>query len=72
MTGMKKAGIVILVIGLLITLYTGFNYVTREKIIDLGDVEIMADKNHNVSWSPIIGVVVMAVGAGVYFMGGKK
>jgi hypothetical protein len=72
MMDMKKAGIVLLVIGLVITLYTGFHYVTRETIVDLGDVEIKANKRHHLEWSPIIGVVVMAVGAGAYLMGGKK
>ena len=43
----KTVGLVILVIGLLMTLYTGFNYVTREKVVDLGSIEITADKEHS-------------------------
>lgn len=69
---MKKIGLIILAIGILITAVTGFSYVTREKVVDLGSVEISANKRHNMNWSPIIGLVVMAVGGVVYFVGEKK
>ncbi len=42
----KSIGLAIVVIGLLMTLYTGFTYVTREKIVDIGNVEITADKDN--------------------------
>lgn len=71
-TKMKILGIVILVIGLIIMLITGFNYVTREKVVDIGDVEISMDKNHSVAWSPIVGAVVMAIGGGILLFGVKK
>jgi uncharacterized membrane protein YidH (DUF202 family) len=67
----KTIGLIIIIIGLLMSLYTGFNYVTREKIVDIGDIEITADKNHKASWSPFIGIGVMAIG-GVVFLYGKK
>jgi hypothetical protein len=69
---MKKIGIIIFAIGVLITAVTGFTYVTREKVVDLGSVEITANKRHYMDWSPIAGVVVMAIGAVVYFVGEKK
>ena len=67
----KKIGIIIMVIGLVMTLYTGFNYITREKVLDIGGIEISADKNHSVSWDSFIGVGIMVIG-GVVFLSGKK
>lgn len=67
----KTIGIIIMVIGLAMTLYTGFNYVTREKIVDIGGIEISADKNKTVSWDSFIGVGIMVIG-GVVFLAGKK
>jgi len=67
----KTIGLAIVVIGLLMTLYTGFTYVTREKIVDIGNVEITADKDNTASWSPFIGVGIMVLG-GVVFFAGKK
>jgi uncharacterized membrane protein YidH (DUF202 family) len=67
----KALGIVIIVIGLIMTLYTGFNYVTREKVVDIGNLEITADKEHTASWSPFIGIGIIVIG-GVVFVAGKK
>jgi hypothetical protein len=67
----KSIGLAIAAIGLIMTLYTGFTYVTREKIVDIGRVEITADKDHTASWSPFIGVGIMLIG-GVVFLYGKK
>lgn len=67
----KTIGLIIIVIGLVMTLYTGFNYVTREKVIDIGEIEVTADKEHTASWSPFIGVGVMVIG-GVVFLAGRK
>ncbi len=67
----KAVGLIILAIGLAMTLYTGFNYVTREKVVDLGSVQVTADKEHTASWSPYIGIGIMVIG-GVVFLSGKK
>ena len=67
----KSVGLIILVIGFLMTIYTGFNYVTREKVLDLGSVEITADKDHKANWSPFIGLGLMVIG-GIVFVAGKK
>jgi hypothetical protein len=69
---MKQAGLAIFVIGLLITIFTGFKYVTREKVVDIGEIQISRDKTHNLAWSPLVGVAVMAVGGVVLFLGKKK
>lgn len=68
----KTIGIAIVIIGLIMTLYTGFTYVTREKIIDIGSVEITADKNNTASWSPFIGIGIMVIGGVVFFVGKKN
>jgi hypothetical protein len=69
---MKKASIIIFLIGLVITIVTQFNFVTKEKVVDIGKLEITADVNRGVSWSPIVGLAVMAIGAGVYMVSLKK
>jgi len=69
---MKATGITLLVIGLLLTIVTSFKFFTKEKIVDIGKVEISADKGHNLSWSPMIGVGVMIIGGIVYWTASKK
>lgn len=68
---LKFIGLIIMIIGLIMTLYTGFNYVTREKIVDIGGIEISADKNKTVTWDSFIGVGILVIG-GVVFLAGKK
>ncbi|MFA7227727.1 MAG: LPXTG cell wall anchor domain-containing protein, partial [Melioribacteraceae bacterium] len=63
--------IIIIIIGLLMTIYTGFDYVTKEKVVDIGSVEITADKEHSANWSPFIGIGTMIIG-GVLFISGRK
>jgi len=69
---MKKTGIAILIIGALLTVFTTFNYFTREKVVDLGEIEISANKKHRVAWSPLLGLGVLVVGGVVFLMGSKK
>jgi uncharacterized membrane protein YidH (DUF202 family) len=69
---MKKIGLILLVLGVLLSVYSGFNFITKEKVVDIGDLEITADKNHTVVWSPIIGIALIVIGGGVLLFGSKK
>jgi len=69
---MKNAGIVIMVIGLIFTFYTGFKFVTKKKVVDIGNLEISRDKNHFVTWSPYAGVALIVIGGGLFFYASKK
>ncbi|RJP82265.1 MAG: hypothetical protein C4524_01090 [Candidatus Zixiibacteriota bacterium] len=69
---MKTIAIVILVAGLLMTLYTGFGWVTTEKVVDLGAVEITKNKHHTTAWSPLVGFGVIIVGGALLIVAKKK
>jgi uncharacterized membrane protein YdcZ (DUF606 family) len=58
----RFVGIAVIIIGLIMIIYTGFSYVTTEKVVDLGPVKINAEKNHPVQWSPYAGVVLVIGG----------
>jgi hypothetical protein len=68
---MKKAGIAIIIIGLLFTIITGFKYFTREKVLAIGSLKITASEPHRVNWSPALGVGIMLVGGAVLLFGKK-
>ncbi len=69
---MKTVGIIILIVGLVMTLYTGFTYVTKEKVVDLGNLEITTDNQHSVQWQPYVGIGAMVIGGALLLLGGKK
>jgi uncharacterized membrane protein YdcZ (DUF606 family) len=68
----KTIGIVLIVIGILMMLYTGFNFVTKEKVVDLGPLQIDKTENHPVQWSPIVGALLLAGGIVVIATNKKK
>ncbi|MDO9341553.1 MAG: hypothetical protein Q7T72_13645 [Bacteroidales bacterium] len=69
---MKKAGIFIILIGLGLTIFTAITFFTKEKIVDIGEVQITRDKPHHLSWSPLIGIAVMGIGGVVLLLSPKK
>jgi len=69
---MKNTAIILLVIGLALTIFTTFKFFTKEKVIEIGKVEITRDKPHNYSWSPLIGIAIMGIGGIILWKGSKK
>jgi divalent metal cation (Fe/Co/Zn/Cd) transporter len=69
---MKTAGIFVMIIGLILTIFTAVTYFTREKIVDIGSLAITADKPHHVYWSPWIGIGVMLLGGLIILISAKK
>ncbi len=69
---MRTAGIVILIIGLGLTIFTSLQFFTKEKVVDLGAVEITRNKPHNLNWSPLIGIAVMGLGGGILMWKASK
>jgi len=69
---MKKLGIIIIVIGLGLAIFSTFTIFTKEKVVDLGAVEITADKPHHLDFSPFFGVAVMLVGGAILLLSYKK
>jgi len=69
---MKTLGIVLLVIGGIMMIFTGFNIVTKEKVVDLGPIEINKEEKTPVYWSPVTGGVLLAAGILVLVIGKRK
>ncbi|GAB2978206.1 hypothetical protein GCM10027049_12020 [Mucilaginibacter puniceus] len=67
----RTVGIVLVIIGAVMLIWTGFTYTKKEKIVDAGPIEISADKEKSVNWPPYIGGVLL-VGGIVIIMTAKK
>lgn len=67
----RTIGIILIILGAIMIIYTGFNYVTTEKIVDVGPIEIKGDKNHFVQWSPYLGVALLIGGLAITFLKNK-
>jgi hypothetical protein len=69
---MKTAGIIIIIVGLILTIFTAFTFFTKEKVVDIGKIEISRDEPHKLNWSPLIGIAVMGIGGVVLWRSYKK
>ena len=58
----KNIGIILIVIGAIMLIWTGFTYTKKEKIIDAGPVTISADRQKTVSWPPYVGGLLLVGG----------
>ncbi len=68
---MKTTGIIILLVGLGLTLTTSLSFFTKEKVVDIGKLEITKDKPHYLQWSPFLGIGIMVIGGLVIWRGSK-
>ncbi len=69
---MKTLGLILLVVGIIMTVFTGFTLMTKEKVVDLGAIEINKTEKTPIYWSPITGGVLAVVGVIVLLVGSKK
>jgi uncharacterized membrane protein len=68
----KTLGILLLVIGIVMLIWTGFSYTKKEKVVDAGPLQISADKQHTVNWPPYAGGILVIGGAILLATSGRK
>ena len=69
---MKTTGFIFLTIGVVFTIFTTFKFFTKEKIVDLGLVEISKSNSHEISWSPLFGIAIVCVGGLFLWQASRK
>lgn len=62
---MKALGIVLIAAGIVLMIITGINVTREEKVLDLGKVEINKETTTPISWSPILGGILLVGGIAV-------
>jgi uncharacterized membrane protein len=68
----KMAGIVLIVLGILALVYQGFTYTQTKQDAQIGSLTIQHDEKQTVPLPPVVGGVLIAVGAGVLFFGKSR
>jgi hypothetical protein len=69
---MKVAGILIMILGFGLSVFTAFSSFTQEKILKVGSNELTRSQPDYLSWAPFIGLAVMVVGGYLILQAGKK
>ena len=65
-------GIILIVIGVVSLLYEGINYTTREKVIDVGPIQMTAERTRTIPLTPVVGAVALVGGIVLVVIGSKK
>lgn len=58
----RTIGIILIVAGAVMLVWTGFSFTRKEKVVDIGSIEISADKKEQVNWPPYVGGVILVAG----------
>ena len=64
--------IILIALGIAALAYQGITYTTREKVVDLGPLQVTAEKTKTLPLSPIVGAIAIVGGIVLLVMGSKK
>jgi hypothetical protein len=62
MSTIKLIAFILIAIGVIALVYQGITYTTKEKVIDLGPVEVTADETKRIPIQPVVGAVALVGG----------
>jgi uncharacterized membrane protein YdcZ (DUF606 family) len=69
---MRTLGIVLIVVGIIALVYTGFSFTTKEKVAEIGPIDINKKEKHTMNWSPIAGIVLLIGGIALLMVDKRK
>jgi drug/metabolite transporter (DMT)-like permease len=69
---MAMVGIVLIVIGVVMLVYQGITFTTREKVLEVGPVEVRKDTQKTIPLPPLVGGVALAAGIVLVLVGARR
>jgi len=69
---MKVAGIVLIILGVLALAYQGIRYTTKDKLVDIGPLEITTSEKKSIPVPPIVGGIAIVAGIAMILMERRK
>ena len=67
----RNLGIILIIIGAAMLIWTGISFTKKEKVIDAGPLQVSVDKKHTIGWPPYLGTILL-VGGIILVITGKK
>ena len=65
-------GIILIVIGIVALAYQGITYTTREKVVDIGPIQMTAEKTKTLPLPPLVGGIALVGGIVLLVMGSRR
>ncbi len=51
-----------IIVGAVMLIWTGFSFTREETVVDIGALELTADKQETVNWPPYVGGIILVAG----------
>ena len=64
--------IILIAVGVVAFTYQGITYTTREKVVDLGPIQMTAEKTKTLPLPPILGAIALVGGIVLLVVGNRK
>ena len=64
--------IILIIVGIVAFAYQGITYTSREKVVDIGPVEVTANKTNTIPLPPVVGGIALVGGIVLLLVGNKK
>jgi drug/metabolite transporter (DMT)-like permease len=64
--------IILIAVGVVVFTYQGITYTTREKVVDLGPIQMTAEKTKTFPLPPILGAIALVGGIVLLVAGNRK
>ena len=69
---MKIFGGILVIVGIVMLIFQGFSFTKKEKVADIGPLEINKEKEKSVNWPLYAGGIVLVAGVVIFVAGNKK
>ena len=64
--------IILITLGIIAFAYQGITYTTREKVVDLGPIQVTAERTKTLPLPPILGAIALVGGIVLLVLGSRK
>jgi hypothetical protein len=64
--------IILIALGIVAFAYQGITYTTREKVVDIGPIQMTADKTKTIPLPPVVGAIALVGGIVLLVVGSRK
>jgi hypothetical protein len=68
----KTVGLVLIVLGVLVFVVRGIRYTTDEKVVDIGPLQVTAEKDKTIPLPPLLGGLALVGGVVLVATGRRK
>ncbi|MGK2862831.1 MAG: hypothetical protein ACSLE0_12925 [Chitinophagaceae bacterium] len=69
---MKTVGIVLIIVGIVLLLFRGFNVQREKKLLDIGPLEVNKTENKWIGWPVYTGAIALVAGIVIVIADRKK